>query len=360
MTNPRVLATTTILLSVLLTLGLAEALLRVALFSEGFVVKSLRQPWRYADSFLDGDYWKLATLFGTVDGAMRAGAQHTTLGWSPILTAENPLGIYADSPPEPSSLREPVLVYGDSFIAGATPMHAKIPQLLESLGSGRVFVNLGVSGFGVDQIFLRYLETVDRFASPTVVVGILMDDVNRSIMPYRMAPKPYFEVESGRLALRASTVTQTPAEYLAEHPPEIRSYLFRLAMFRIRDALPDGLFNWMLGYDRQIERIREVNRLILESLRDEASRRRQPLFVILFYGVYELERPVWQEQFLKDTLRDLGIPYYDTRPAIEAAMRTGGSGFWEFYYRHNNHPNELGNQLIAEGFHRWLVDRGAL
>jgi hypothetical protein len=360
MKRARILATVTVVIATLLTLLAAEGLLRLALFSDAFAVPALRQPWRYADSFLDEDYWKLASRFHTVEGALRAGRLHPTLGWSPDVSADNPLGIYAEVVPPPSTLVRPVLVYGDSFVAGATPMRAKIPQLLEARSGGRPFLNLGVSGFGVDQIFLRFKETVDQFSQPAVVFGILTDDLNRSLMRYRMAPKPYFEREAGRLVLRSYPVELSPEEFLERHPPRIRSYLWRLALFSLRDQIPERIFERALGYDRAVEEIRELNRLILAKLREEARRRGLNVYVVIFYGVHELQTPTWQERYLKQTLEELRLPYFDTRGPLAAAVASGRSTWQDLYYAHNNHPNEIGNGIIADGLFAWLRQQGEL
>jgi hypothetical protein len=360
MKRSTVLAAVTVALASVVTLLAAEGLLRLALFSDAFAVEALRQPWRYADSFLDEDYWKLASRFRTVEGALRAGRTHPTLGWSPDLTPDNPLGEYADQPRAPANLVRPVLVYGDSFIAGATPMSSKIPQLLEARAGGRPFVNLGVSGFGVDQIYLRFAQTVDLYAQPTILFGILMDDLNRSAMRYRMAPKPYFERRGEHVVLRSSPVTLSAEEYLERHPPGIRSYLGRLVLFSLREYLPRPLFENLLGYDETIQEMKALNRLILRQLRDEARRRGLDVYVVLFYGVHELERPSWQEPYVKATLEELGLPYFDTRPPLDAAVASGERTRADLYYAHNNHPNELGNRIIADALFAWLKERGAL
>jgi hypothetical protein len=360
MKRTRILGALTIIIASAVTLAAAEGLLRLALFSEAFAVPALHHPWRYADSFLDENYWKLAARFHTVEGALRAGRLHPTLGWSPDVSPDNPLGIYAERVPAPSTLSRPVLVYGDSFIAGATPMKSKIPQLLEARAGGRSFLNLGVSGFGVDQIFLRFTETVDQFARPTIVFGILTDDLNRSLMRFRMAPKPYFERRGEELALQSYPVKLTPEEYLERHPPDIKLYLWRLTLFSLRDHLPRALFERLLGYDDAAREIRELNRLILKKLRDEARRRDLGVYVVIFYGVHELESSTWQEHYLKATLQELQIPYFDSRIPLDAAVADNAFTRGDLYYAHNNHPNEVGNRIIADALYEWLKAQGEL
>src|SRR5213593_4242523 len=77
--------------SIVLSLGLAEASLRVLIALGASVV---RRPGLYADAQSDDDYWKLWNLWWTPAAeAPRVGTLDPLLGWAPVRTAENPLGI---------------------------------------------------------------------------------------------------------------------------------------------------------------------------------------------------------------------------------------------------------------------------
>lgn len=74
--------------------------------------------------------------------------------------------------------------YGDSFIWGdEVPLSdGWIEQLSRRLGC-RV-ANYGVSGYGTDQAYLRFLRTVNDKA-PTVILGIFPDNIVRNVNQYR-------------------------------------------------------------------------------------------------------------------------------------------------------------------------------
>ena len=77
-----------------------------------------------------------------------------------------------------------VSAYGDSFVWGndIPPRDGWVEQLARKLGCR--ISNYGVSGYGVDQAFLRFRRTVNDRA-PTVILGIYPEAVLRNVNQYR-------------------------------------------------------------------------------------------------------------------------------------------------------------------------------
>ena len=134
------LATIVSIASTVLTIGVCEAVFRVALFSESFTIPILKKARRYADPWADDDYYKLQFLFSSTKNRnnkneSRDGTETVEhdpeLGWAPRVSSENPLGIITDTPYRSHDIRSVALFYGDSYVAGHTPVRHKIPQLLD-------------------------------------------------------------------------------------------------------------------------------------------------------------------------------------------------------------------------------------
>jgi hypothetical protein len=76
-------------------LALGEASLRLGIALD---VSAIKNPWHYADSQSDTDYWKLQHEWMGRFKCVAAERVHTLLGWSQAaVTSENPLGLNADS-----------------------------------------------------------------------------------------------------------------------------------------------------------------------------------------------------------------------------------------------------------------------
>lgn len=127
---------------------LGELALRAALAG---LAPSLRQPALFADPFGEDDYWKLGYRWTPARGPRDPSRLDAGLGWVNQKTARNPLGLAA-LPGYPIELDDPVLMYGDSFMAGRVPFALKIPQLSDRMLPERTVYNLGQGGYGVGQI----------------------------------------------------------------------------------------------------------------------------------------------------------------------------------------------------------------
>ncbi|MBU2677990.1 MAG: hypothetical protein KJP16_13005, partial [Gammaproteobacteria bacterium] len=151
--------------SLVFTWAVAEGFLRAVLFVEELPSFGLREPWRYAAD-LDDDYWKLAYIFEGERKGETVGFFNPELGWDTQPTTDQPLGIRTAESFADRNLVEPILFYGDSFVGGKH----NIPEKLDALLLDRPVLNLGVGGYGVDQIFLKFSKTVQYFENPLVLI----------------------------------------------------------------------------------------------------------------------------------------------------------------------------------------------
>lgn len=328
----------------------AELLFRALLFVDGMPSFGLREPWRYADPYVDDNYWKLTYLWGSTAHGKAVGIVDEDLGWNAPITDVDPLGIYATEPYAPEDFDNPVLFYGDSFVGGLD----NIPQRLDGILPGRPVLNLGVGGFGVDQSFLKFRQTVRLFENPLVLFGVLTYDLDRSVLSIRTHQKPYFLLDDGDLVLQNTPVLATTGEYIDRNPLEIRSYFLRFVLFRIRSLIPPESFDSMLGYTERNRAKRSVNRAILEAFKQETDALDIDARVVLFYAGEEIRDPTWREAFLKETLAELDIDYFDTREYLLDYMDDTGVALDELYRKDLGHLDQQGRDVVARGLAAWI------
>ena len=311
---------------------------RVDLFHE-----KLRQPRTYASYHSDDAYWKLQARF---DSKKRPTKVHPVLGW---VNDVNP-GTYRHYASEQVGERTPVLMYGDSFAECATKrcfedILNKDPEFSRS----HYLLNHGVGGYGVDQIALLYEKTIGLYDDPIVVFSLMTKDLDRSILSYRSMQKPYFVIKDGALELSGVPIDADQAKYLEENPPRIRSYLWRLLIHS--NVLPVGLRHALTGRDDAIARKIELNRMILERVLSDLRARNVP-FVVLVFHPHLKRKPMdgpgtWRDAFLRDFLEQQGVPYIWSKSVILRDAEGSGRKPAAYFFPGNNHPNGLGNRLIA-------------
>jgi len=95
-----------------------------------------------------------------------------------------------------------VVCVGDSFTFGNDTPDAKVwTQRLEDKLKDCEVLNLGVSGYGVDQAALRLESTGLEFAPDVVIWTIFQGDLERSMHAFTFAAKPLFRLQDGELVL---------------------------------------------------------------------------------------------------------------------------------------------------------------
>ena len=342
---------------IIITPFITEVFIRSAI---ALNVDFFRDPRLYAGWLDDDDQWKLRHLWSPDNGLQEAGfVWHPTLGWAVGPSAENPLGVLAADPYTPDFEAKTVLFYGDSFVYGtqAVPVNKRIPQQLDDLLPDYQVYNYAVSGYGLDQIYLRFRETHTDFQKPFIIIGIMTLDLDRSILSVRDAPKPYFEIVDDDLVLRGAPLPENKEGWYEQHPPELRSYLAAW-LFRRYVTVAGGFRESELLYKRTEKQI--VNAKIIEAIVAEARSRDLPLLFVIFYPQWEFNYDGWREQFLKEQFARLEVPYIDTKALAQKAVENqqaaesqqGAEESLDISVFYNpppdSHPSELGNKVVAE------------
>ncbi len=115
-------------------------------------------------------------------------------------------------PKRPSVTR--MLALGDSFTFGEEVSDDETwTHQLDAMCPDLEVFNLGVHGYGHDQMLLLLRELGRDYAPDVVLLGYLKTDTYRNLLSFRDYAKPRFELSGGELTLRGVPVP-TPAEFL--------------------------------------------------------------------------------------------------------------------------------------------------
>jgi len=332
-----------LLLGVLVLLPcLSEVAIRVALARD---LGGFRNPRLFADPFADDDYWRLTSVWNP--DAHKPFAVHPTLGWSSRKTARNPLGIVgADYAVD---LENPVLVYGDSFIAAVRlPSEDRIPQILDQLLPDRTVYNVGHGGYGFGQIYLRYHLTHGDFESPAIVIGVFVGDLDRTILSVRTWPKPRFRVRDGELVLDGAPIPEDLDTWREQDPIEIRSYLLAFLTRNARQRLQAPSARLYRRGEKE-----GVNRALVAQIVRETHDAGQPLLFVAIPEVGRTDGEDWRYDFLAATFEELRAPWVDVRAAFGEERQKTGTASADFYGK-DRHLNPAGNAIVAREIAEWF------
>jgi len=236
--------------------------------------------------------------------------------------------------------RHRIALVGDSFTFGLEVRYEETwgHQLELALGSDYQVLNFGVDGYGVDQAYLRYRRDATKWRPEIVVLGVVSDDLHRTMCVYGFLcfpgsqipfSKPRFLVEGDSLrrldrpAIAADSIFSMHSigelpliEYDHDYDPyewdwhsyDI-SYAIRYLLSRYRRWSPPRA----AVSDSALEAVNAA--LFRAFVRDVRNNGAAP--VVLFFPSRSELSPTWHGPLVgRDVLRRSGVPFIDMTPCI--------------------------------------------
>jgi hypothetical protein len=351
--------------SMMLGLLTLEGGMRFVLFSETArehrIGRGLRDAALYTPREAGRETWKLRALIEH-HPARPAPAAHGRFGW---LNTEIDPETLAHPDEALVGSRRPVLLFGDSYAQCLPESRIRWQDVMEedSLAERYRLLNYGVIGYGLDQAHMLMGPVLERFRDrdPIVLVGILVDDdLDRSYLPLRTLPKPYFTLEGGELVLHPVEQSD-PLSYLRAHPVRIRSYLWRWLLFGSGLVPPQTALAWTDEADHVAVK-EALNRRILVEVQRALQRAGLSHFVVLFHAYRAFETPGpygWQEPFLHRTLAELRMPFVSSKRFLRARAAEGAEPE-DLYLQSGpgrNHYTAEGIRVVFEALREGLEGR---
>ncbi len=337
-----------------LTLVLAELVLRMALLHPQLPLRPLQDPNLVASSFSDEAWWVLGYRHGYSDMKL-AEITHPLLGYGQEPPREdNPLGLYAYTRERLGSEGPRILFFGDSFVHGMPFNQTTLPEMVEAqLADGRPVANLGVRGYGLDQIYLLAHELGTPRRGDTLLVGVLTWDIDRTVFSFMFGQKPRFVVQDGALRLSNIPFPSSNQKFLRSFKVSYPSFLIQAlkrkwARLRNLDIVEGG----------QAEEKRQITRAILAQWSREIAAAGAQMTVVLFHTRQDIATQDWRNEVVRETCGELGILLLDTADVLLPYLRERNSFGDELYEPNDFHHTDLANQLIAAQIAGYLSKDG--
>ena len=160
---------------------------------------------------------------------------------------------------DPDRIR--ILVVGDSFTFGDEVGDAETySYYLQTMIPGSEVINMGVHGYGHDQMLIRLKEEGIKYKPDIVILGFVYEDMYRNILSFRDFAKPRFEIVNGKIA-----VTNTPVP----SPDEILRWEWaRPAVYDLYTIIYNRLLHnrFMSRYGLFEKKTKELTKCILDEM----------------------------------------------------------------------------------------------
>jgi len=233
-----------------------------------------------------------------------------------------------------------IAIVGDSFTFGLEVRYEETwgHQLEVALGHDYQVLNFGVDGYGVDQAYLRYERDVLPWKPDIVILGLINDDVRRTMGVYGFLtfpgaeipfPKPRFVMKGQKLSLlnlplptpesifTKQSITELPfVEYDGSFQRtewESRFYHYSYSIRFLLSKYP----RWPLPQPTVTDgALKSVNGEILRSFVRLARERGSTLMVVYFPARSDFVGPQVGWTVAREVFQTYGIPYLDMTTCV--------------------------------------------
>jgi len=241
-----------------------------------------------------------------------------------------------------------IVVLGDSFTFGEEVGDDETyAHDLQTLVPDSEVLNLGVHGYGHDQMLLYLQEEGIRYHPDIVLLGFMPDDMERNLLSFRDYAKPHFAVRNGGLELTTGPVPR-PEETLAAEKWRSK-FLDLLSMAWSR-------YEWRSGRTAVVRK--ELTNAILDEMKSSIERAgaRAAFAYLPVYG--EIPRTdeglTARERAFFAYCKERGIASLYIQPAFRAKAKQGVK------FKTTGHWGPLEHQTAAEGLKAELIAKGLL
>jgi hypothetical protein len=239
-----------------------------------------------------------------------------------------------------------IIILGDSFTFGdEVSDHETYAHYLQQLIPHAEIINMGVHGYGHDQMLVLLKEIGVKFEPDIVILGFIHGDMHRNMLNFRDYAKPKYVLDDDNLVLTGHPVP---------HPEEIlKSDWARPRVFDIGSIIR---YQWKIysgTYQQEMEEI--TGAILAEMVRVTENIEAIPILAYLGVGAEitskaELtENEVW---FFSVCQKINNANCFSTRPVFTEELEKG------IEFNTLGHWGPAGHQAVARAIERYLVEDG--
>jgi len=283
-----------------------------------FDIKNLKKTILFFNPYCDQSYWNLE---GNSSYNKDVYTYHPTLS---LIKSKNK-NLFNKSFVQDKKL----IFYGSSFID-----HEFFTPLYEDS------YNFAVKSYGLDQIYKSYMITKDQFENSNIVIGFLLEDIDRSIFYQRNLPKlKYFKNKNN---YELSNIPIVFKENLNTHNHfYIYNFIKNLRFLILNE------FNYKKSKCKINEK-KEIFKYFINNIISASKDLNQNIFFITFNFKDDILNPNWRYHFVKNYLNSKKVEYIDMSKMIKDDKKINDFSLSNYYNNRDFHLSEYGFNLLKK------------
>ncbi len=283
-----------------------------------FDIKTFKKSILFFDPYCDQAYWNLEgnSLY-----------DENKYEYHPILTIINKKNnkFFKKNKSAPTDL----IFYGSSFI----DHEYFIPNYDND-------INFAVKSYGIDQIYKSYQLTKENFNNKTIIIGFLLEDIDRALFNQRNFPKLKYIKKNNVYEL-----TNTPIEFKKNLKTGFHFYSFNF--FKNISFLILNNFNYKKSKCKITEK-KELFKYFVNEIISQSIKLNQNLIFITYNFRDEIENPNWRYQFVKNFISSKSVKHIDVLKLIKKDMDYSNFPLSKYYNKKDFHLSIYGFNLVKK------------
>ncbi len=290
-----------------------------------FDIKSLKKTILYFNPYCDQAYWNF-------EG--NSSYDKEKYSYHPILTITKKKNdkffnkeIYSNSE---------IIFYGSSFIDH---------KYFLSNYTGKT--NFAVKSYGFDQIYKSYKLTKDKFKNNTIIIGFLLEDIDRSLFHQRNFPKLKYIKKNNIFEL-----TNTPIKFNSSLSGGFHVYSYNF--IKNVSFLILNNFNYKKSKCYMKKKIDIFNYLI-DKIILQSKKLNQNLIFVTFNFKDDVIDPSWRYEFVKNLFISKNINHIDVLNIIKEDIIKNNYSINKYYNDEDLHLSEYGFSLVRDYLNNFIT-----
>jgi hypothetical protein len=243
-----------------------------------------------------------------------------------------------------------ILILGDSFTFGdEVGDDETYSYYLQGMMPDAEIINMGVHGYGHDQMLILFKESGIKYKPDIVILGFVIDDIQRNSLKFRDYAKPKFEIRNGELVI-TNTPVPRPEEFLKLE--WARSKLYDLCKIFYNRLLHNRYTSKYALFESGKNEL--TNRILDEMVARISSINAVPIFVYLPLGseiTSSDDTTPGEDVFYEYCNTNKKVHCLSSRPYFIKKVKQGEK------FKLTDHWLASGHKTVAEAIRDYLVEK---
>lgn len=288
-----------------------------------FDVKSLKKTILFFNPYCDQSYWNYEGVSSYDDKIYKS---HSILS---LIKRKNQSFYKNNSLKVGDRSKKNIIFYGSSFIG-----HEIFKKNYDDK------INFAIKSYGFDQIYKSYELTKYNFPKETVIIGFLLEDIDRSIFDLRNFPKLKYKKKDINYE-----ITNTPINLKKANSKNLTFYSFNFIkniIFLINNDFDYKKSKCKIAYKK------DLFKFMINNLIDSTKKLDQNLIIVTFNFSEDIISPNWRYDFVKNYLNHKKVMHIDTLEILNKDIFIKQTLPSYYYSQKDFHLNKIGFDLVVK------------